>query len=74
MRVLISLVGVMFASVLVVFLMVFRTFLDLLIRLLCIKHLWIARGDLVVCTKCGRIGHLNGGHKIKKASIFKGLF
>ena len=73
MKVLISLAGVVLAGVLVLFLMMLRTFLDLLIRLLCIKHLWIARGDLVVCTKCGRIGYINSNNKIKKKSIFKEL-
>lgn len=62
------------AGILMLSLMVFRTILNLLIRLLCLKHEWMVRGNNAVCTKCGRIGHLNGGHKIKKASIFEGLF
>ena len=74
MKVLISLAGVVLAGVLVLFLMMLRTFLDLLIRLLCLKHEWMVRGNRAICTKCGRIGHLNGNHKIKKASIFEGLF
>lgn len=55
-------------------LLVFRTVLNILIRLLCLKHEWMVRGNSAVCTKCGRIGYINSNNKIKKKSIFEGLF
>lgn len=61
------------AGLLMLSLLVFRTILNILIRLSCLKHEWIVRGNSAVCTKCGRIGYLNGNHKIKKKSIFEEL-
>ena len=73
MKFLMNLFIVVLAGLLMFSLMVFRTILNILIRLLCLKHEWMVRGNRAVCTKCGRIGHLNGGHKIKKASTFEEL-
>ena len=74
MKALMYLFIIVLAGLLMLSLLVFRTILNILIRLLCLKHEWMVRGNSAVCTKCGRIGRLNGGHKIKKASIFEGLF
>lgn len=73
MKALMYLFIIVLAGLLMLSLVVFRTILNVLIRLLCLKHSWMIRGNSAVCTKCGRIGHLNGNHKIKKASIFEEL-